>query len=123
MINTRLKAHILKVVDNQLKMNDPIITKETLNRLMGLGYSKEDAKEMIASVLVEEIHDVMKENQPYDEERYSKRLALLPEHTETAQDTSTNLETILPARHEPKLGRNIPCPCGSGEKYKNCCGS
>ena len=22
----------------------------------------------------------------------------------------------------PKVGRNQPCPCGSGKKYKNCCG-
>jgi uncharacterized protein YchJ len=23
--------------------------------------------------------------------------------------------------HSPKVGRNDPCPCGSGKKYKNCC--
>ena len=28
-----------------------------------------------------------------------------------------------PIRNEgPKIGRNDPCPCGSGKKYKNCCG-
>lgn len=26
-------------------------------------------------------------------------------------------------RAEPKVGRNEPCPCGSGKKYKKCCGS
>ena len=25
-------------------------------------------------------------------------------------------------REEPKVGRNDPCPCGSGKKYKKCCG-
>ena len=25
-------------------------------------------------------------------------------------------------RDQPKVGRNDPCPCGSGKKYKNCCG-
>ncbi|MGD2117775.1 MAG: YchJ family protein [Chromatiales bacterium] len=25
-------------------------------------------------------------------------------------------------RHEAKVGRNDPCPCGSGKKYKKCCG-
>ena len=25
-------------------------------------------------------------------------------------------------REEPKVGRNDACPCGSGKKYKNCCG-
>ena len=29
-------------------------------------------------------------------------------------------ETIR--RDMPKVGRNDPCPCGSGKKYKNCCG-
>ena len=27
-----------------------------------------------------------------------------------------------PVRTEPKIGRNHPCPCGSGKKYKKCCG-
>ncbi len=27
-----------------------------------------------------------------------------------------------PRRDAPKLGRNDPCPCGSGKKYKKCCG-
>ncbi len=26
-------------------------------------------------------------------------------------------------REQPKVGRNDPCPCGSGKKYKRCCGS
>ena len=28
-----------------------------------------------------------------------------------------------PLRTGPKVGRNDPCPCGSGKKYKNCCGA
>ena len=27
-----------------------------------------------------------------------------------------------PVRNENKVGRNDPCPCGSGKKYKKCCG-
>ena len=27
-----------------------------------------------------------------------------------------------PQRHKSDIGRNDPCPCGSGKKYKNCCG-
>lgn len=26
-------------------------------------------------------------------------------------------------REQPKVGRNDPCPCGSGKKYKKCCGA
>lgn len=28
---------------------------------------------------------------------------------------------IIPVRTEKKVGRNEPCPCGSGKKYKRCC--
>jgi SWIM/SEC-C metal-binding protein len=38
----------------------------------------------------------------------------------------TDLETLLnwpkPQKAEKKVGRNEPCPCGSGKKYKRCCG-
>jgi preprotein translocase subunit SecA len=31
--------------------------------------------------------------------------------------------TVKPVQsHQPKVGRNEPCPCGSGKKYKKCCG-
>ncbi|MBT8492606.1 MAG: SEC-C domain-containing protein, partial [Deltaproteobacteria bacterium] len=26
-------------------------------------------------------------------------------------------------KDSPKVGRNSPCPCGSGKKYKKCCGA
>ena len=31
------------------------------------------------------------------------------------------IETVV--RASPKIGRNDPCPCGSGKKYKKCCGA
>lgn len=33
-----------------------------------------------------------------------------------------NLPNKPVSRTTPKVGRNDPCPCGSGKKYKNCCG-
>ncbi len=33
-----------------------------------------------------------------------------------------NQQENAPVRVEKKVGRNEPCPCGSGKKYKNCCG-
>jgi preprotein translocase subunit SecA len=38
-------------------------------------------------------------------------------HSNTQQQTVTS-----PIRVEKKVGRNDPCPCGSGKKYKNCHG-
>ncbi|MFC1644325.1 SEC-C metal-binding domain-containing protein, partial [Candidatus Omnitrophota bacterium] len=31
-------------------------------------------------------------------------------------------EEVTYRRDAPKVGRNDPCPCGSGKKYKKCCG-
>ncbi len=39
-------------------------------------------------------------------------LSVLPEHLERAAATAS----------APKVGRNDPCPCGSGKKFKKCCG-
>jgi len=32
------------------------------------------------------------------------------------------VEKVRPVKVAPKVGRNDPCPCGSGKKYKKCCG-
>jgi len=31
--------------------------------------------------------------------------------------------TVVAPRSVTKIGRNDPCPCGSGKKYKKCCGA
>ena len=36
--------------------------------------------------------------------------------------TPYNVEGRTYTRPEPKIGRNDPCPCGSGTKFKKCCG-
>ena len=41
--------------------------------------------------------------------------------TEEAHGTSDGSLENKP-RHVKKVGRNDPCPCGSGKKYKKCCG-
>ena len=76
-VNHRLRGHILEVVDNQLRDGDPPITTETLSRLISEGFTKEKAKEMIAAVLLEEIYNTLKKNEPYDEDRYSRNLRKL----------------------------------------------
>jgi len=32
-----------------------------------------------------------------------------------------DIAAMKPQRREPRVGRNDPCPCGSGKKYKKCC--
>jgi preprotein translocase subunit SecA len=41
----------------------------------------------------------------------------------TAQAAAAPEEPHPVRRAEPKVGRNDPCPCGSGKKYKKCHGS
>ncbi len=46
----------------------------------------------------------------------------LKKHPEVLQGGEVQkVETVR--REEPKIGRNDPCHCGSGKKYKKCCGA
>ena len=74
MHNKNFRKIIIGIVDNQLKANDPPITRATYERLQGLGYSKQQAKEKIGAIVVEEIYDVMKNMESFDEVRYTKSL-------------------------------------------------
>jgi len=77
MINKRLRQTVLDIVDNQVRLNDPPITKTTLARLQGSGYSKLEAKEKIAAIVIEEIYDVMKNGEEFDEKRFTDKLKAL----------------------------------------------
>ena len=60
---------------------------------------------------------------------YQARINIPQQRKEVAEPKETNLEqakaaggTSGPKRVQKQVGRNDPCPCGSGKKYKNCCG-
>ena len=48
------------------------------------------------------------------------------ERKQVADKVQTNEDKSQPKKSQPKrvkkIGRNDPCPCGSGKKYKQCCG-
>jgi uncharacterized protein YecA (UPF0149 family) len=45
-----------------------------------------------------------------------------PDELSANEDGVKNMGKVIPfGRHEQKAGRNDPCPCGSGKKYKKCC--
>ncbi|MCF6251208.1 MAG: hypothetical protein L3J75_08070 [Methylococcaceae bacterium] len=69
---------IVEVVENQLTDNNPPETKQTLERLMKSGESRENAIRYIASVLSIEIFGVLKHQKSYNNERYIKNLKALP---------------------------------------------
>ncbi|WP_077620635.1 hypothetical protein [Bacillus sinesaloumensis] len=78
MQNVKMKSKILEIVDNQIKINDPKSTKETLERLVTSGLTEMESKEMIGRVLVEEMYDMLKNQVPFDEKRYDQKLSMLP---------------------------------------------
>ena len=43
-------------------------------------------------------------------------------NAKTAVSSQAVAQNTTIRRDAPKVGRNDPCPCGSGKKYKNCCG-
>ncbi len=48
-----------------------------------------------------------------------------PKREQVAKPTATSsdgTDVKRPVQNTKKVGRNDPCPCGSGKKYKNCCG-
>jgi hypothetical protein len=51
-------------------------------------------------------------------------LRIVAEHQRGKPSRSAEIATQRPAgqRHNRKVGRNQQCPCGSGQKYKRCCG-
>ncbi len=48
--------------------------------------------------------------------------ALEESQDEPAEGEQDGASNVTPIRSEPKIGRNEPCPCGSGKKYKHCHG-
>jgi SWIM/SEC-C metal-binding protein len=48
-------------------------------------------------------------------------IGLEPDKPEDVSDMDRALRAPKPAVASPKVGRNDPCPCGSGKKFKKCC--
>jgi pentatricopeptide repeat protein len=63
------------------------------------------------------------EKMKYQREKALAKQKLLPLGLmdDAEKDWDDEVQTIR--REGPKIGRNDPCPCGSGKKYKKCCGA
>jgi len=51
--------------------------------------------------------------------------SVLQQSSQNADASGSQNESVINKpfeRHDPKVGRNDQCPCGSGKKYKQCCG-
>ena len=121
---------LLKMVDN--KWMDHIDAMEELKRGIGLrSYGQQDPvvafrqesydmfDEMTASIREDTVR-LMMTLMPKSEEDTKRQQAAQITATSGGSDGSEKGRTV---RKGTKVGPNDPCPCGSGKKYKKCCGS
>ena len=58
----------------------------------------------------------------FEEKGWKGTFELEPDKPEDTADLENLLNPQQPVTVEKKVGRNEPCPCGSGKKHKKCCG-
>ena len=94
-------------IDESLKEANPIETMDE-DTVVSLAFDKEKLYKNMVAAIADWLYELPQWNDIYSEEELKK---LYKEQKEST--------TI---RKEKKIGRNDPCPCGSGKKYKKCCG-
>ena len=90
-----------------MKQENPI-EEMTADTVVNLGYDKE----LLYKNMVE-----CKASWLYELEAWNN---LIPE--DRRKELYKEQKAAHTVRKEAKVGRNDPCPCGSGKKYKQCCG-
>ncbi|MBW1776499.1 MAG: SEC-C domain-containing protein [Deltaproteobacteria bacterium] len=58
----------------------------------------------------------------FEKAGWKYRIELDPDKPEDVTDLEMLLNRPSPRKVDAKIGRNDPCSCGSGKKYKKCCG-
>ncbi|WP_097026571.1 preprotein translocase subunit SecA [Clostridium peptidivorans] len=118
---------ILRVVDT--KWIDHIDNMDHLKQGMGLRAYKQQDPVQAYQFEGSEMFDEMIYGIKVDTVKYLFHVQIqsAPERERVAKETATNYEggdgvKKEPVKREHKVGRNDLCPCGSGKKYKNCCG-
>lgn len=94
-------------IDESLKEPNPIETMDE-NTEVSLAFDKEKLYKNMVAAKADWLYELPQWKEIYSEEELKK---LYKEQKEST--------TI---RKEKKIRRNDPCPCGSGKKYKKCCG-
>jgi len=70
---------IFDVIENQIRDNDPPITKDTYGRLKAAGHTHEETMKLIGCALSVELFEMMKNGESFSEQRYTYNLNQLPE--------------------------------------------
>ena len=100
-------AGFLDGINDSLKEANPIETMEE-DTVVSLAFDKEKLYKNMVDAQAEWLYELPQWDEIFTKERQRE---LYLEQKQSG--------TIVKA---PKVGRNDPCPCGSGKKYKKCCG-
>ena len=74
----QVKEGMVEAITTQIETNDPPVSRATFYRLCDSGYSEEEAKGLMANILVHEMFMVMKHKEAFDLNRYTAMLSNLP---------------------------------------------
>ncbi|MEA3315761.1 MAG: preprotein translocase subunit SecA [Campylobacterota bacterium] len=126
----------LQVLDNAYR--EHLYSLDTLKTGIGLrGYNQKDPlveykkesynlfMELIASIkqeIIKILFSVQLQNSSQEEVELERLKSELEESIEDINLTSDEMAPVKKLASEKKVARNSPCPCGSGKKYKQCCG-
>ena len=94
-------------INDSLKTPNPIEEMEE-DTVVSLAFDKESLYKNMVAARAEWLYELPQWEAIFTEE---KRKELYKEQKQSGT-----------VRKEKKIGRNDPCPCGSGKKYKKCCG-
>ncbi|MBU2591101.1 MAG: preprotein translocase subunit SecA [Nitrospinae bacterium] len=129
------KMLILQIIDSQWK--DHLLSMDHLREGIGFrGYGQKDPlneykregfelfAQMIERINQESCRNLFRIHLSSEEEGLSirrKEQKMVEHRGDIATSGGETAATVK--RDNPKVGRNDPCPCGSGHKYKKCCGA
>lgn len=68
-----------QAIENQLEVGDPAFVQSVLNKLTLVGYERDEIIELMALVLADEIDTMLREERPFDLNRYEQGLRALPD--------------------------------------------
>ena len=117
-----LRAYANKNPKQEYKRESFALFESLLQRL------KYEVVRFLSNVQVQRSDEAAAMEQQRREVAAKQKMAF--EHAEAASAVSESADTAEPpappqpvTRRQPKVGRNDPCPCGSGKKYKQCHGA
>ena len=76
--NEILRDQIFEIIENQIRDNEPKETNLTFKRLVKLGYSIFESKQLIGQCIAVELFDIFKHEKTFNKIRYINNLTKLP---------------------------------------------